>query len=241
MAHGQLCGVVALDGPSGTGKSTVARRLATVLGTGYLDTGAMYRAVTLAVLRAGVTMDDVAAVTLTVAQCRLAVATDPANPGVELDGEDVSAEIRGEPVTAAVSAVSAVPDIRDLLVGEQRRVIDAAVSDGGGLIVEGRDIGTVVAPDAGLKVYLTASSEARASRRSRQDAGAGRAASVEATHADVRRRDHADSTRATSPLRAAPDAVTLDTTRLDARTVVARLLTMVEERDMRRVPDGSTR
>jgi cytidylate kinase len=239
MARGQLCGVVALDGPSGTGKSTVARRLATVLDTGYLDTGAMYRAVTLAVLRSGAPLDDVAAVTLAAAECRLRIGTDPARPGVELDGENVTADIRGEPVTAAVSAVSAVADIRDLLVAEQRRIIEAAVSGGGGLIVEGRDIGTVVAPDAALKVYLTATSDARAARRSRQDVAAGRTTTVHGTHADVRRRDHADSTRATSPLRAAEDSVHLDTTRLDARGVVARILAMVKERGMRRVPDGS--
>lgn len=239
MTRGQLRGVVALDGPSGTGKSTVARRLATVFGTGYLDTGAMYRAVTLAVLRAGAALDDIGAVTLAAARCRLLIGTDPAAPRIELEGEDVSTEIRGEAVTAAVSAVSAVADIRDLLVAEQRRIIEDAVAGGGGIVVEGRDIGTVVVPEAELKVFLTATPEARATRRSRQDVGAGRGQAVAATQADVARRDRADSTRAASPLKAADDAVHLDTTDLDARSVVARVSSMAESRGIRHAPDGT--
>jgi cytidylate kinase len=222
-----------LDGPSGTGKSTVARRLATALNARYLDTGAMYRAVTLAVLRAGVPVDDRSAVIMTVATSRLVVGTDSHSPQIALDGEDVSAEIRGPEVTTAVSPVSAVGEVRELLVAEQRRIIADAVHGGGGIVVEGRDIGTVVAPDADLKVYLTASSEVRALRRTKQDSAAGRSSTVEDTHADVQRRDRFDSTRPVSPLRAADDAVELDTTELDARGVLAELLSLVDERGLR--------
>ncbi|WP_132118210.1 (d)CMP kinase [Actinocrispum wychmicini] len=227
MEQGELRGVVALDGPSGTGKSTVARRLAGSLRSGYLDTGAMYRAVTLAVLRTG---GDPAAVA---ASARLELSTDPTNPTVRLDGVDVSTDIRGPEVTLAVSAVSAVPEVRQALVRQQRDLIASALRSIGGIVVEGRDIGTVVAPDAALKVYLTASPDARAQRRSRQDVAAGRTASVEETLADVQRRDRLDSTRAVSPLRQASDAVEVDTTELDLAGVLAELLAMVDKRGLR--------
>lgn len=233
MSAGGLRGVVAMDGPSGTGKSTVARRLASALNAKYLDTGAMYRAVTLAVLRAGVDPADSSAVIMTVATSRLAVGTDPRHPEIELDGDDVGAEIRGPEVTEAVSPVSAIAEVRELLVAEQRRIIEVALGYDGGIVVEGRDIGTVVAPEAHLKLYLTASAEVRAMRRTRQDSAAGRDASVDTTHADVQRRDRFDSTRLVSPLRAAEDAVELDTTDLDARGVLAELLSLVDERGMR--------
>lgn len=232
MRAGTLRGVIALDGPSGTGKSTVARRLASALGAGYLDTGAMYRAVTLCALRAGVTPSDHPAVTLAVAECRLSMTPDPANPGVRIDGEDVAEEIRGAEVTGAVSAVSAIADVRKLLVAEQRRIIEAVLADRGGIVVEGRDIGTTVAPDAVLKMYLTASEQARAGRRHRQDSATGRKSTVEAALASVTGRDKIDSTRAASPLRKAEDAIELDTTDLDARGVVAILLSLVEERGL---------
>ncbi|MEV4316797.1 (d)CMP kinase [Actinocrispum sp. NPDC049592] len=227
MEQGDLRGVVALDGPSGTGKSTVARRLASALKSGYLDTGAMYRAVTLAVLRSG---GDPAAVA---ASTRLELSTDPADQVILLDGRDVSAEIRGPEVTLAVSAVSAVPEVRRILVQQQRSIIASVIASVGGIVVEGRDIGTVVSPDAELKIYLTASADARAQRRSRQDLAAGRTATVEATLADVERRDRLDSTRATSPLRKADDAVEVDTTELDLPGVVAELLAIVDNRGLR--------
>lgn len=232
MGEGTLRGVVALDGPSGTGKSTVARRLATALGAGYLDTGAMYRAVTLGVLRAGVDRADPGAVTLTVAECRLSVSTDPADPTIRLDGTDVSAAIREADVTAAVSAVSAIQDVRELVVAEQRRIIAETEQAWGGVVVEGRDIGTAVAPDAALKVYLTASESARADRRHRQDSATGRESSATAALASVAERDRVDSTRHASPLRRAEDAVELDTTDLDAHGVVSMLLSMVAERGL---------
>lgn len=228
MAQGQLRGVVALDGPSGTGKSTVARRLASTLRSGYLDTGAMYRAVTLAVLRSG--GGDPAEIA---ASAQVSVGTDPAGPTVSLDGADVAAEIRGPEVTLAVSEVSAVAEVRRILVEQQRAIIASVVAEQGGIVVEGRDIGTVVAPDAELKVYLTASADARAQRRSRQDLAAGRTATVEETLADVQRRDDYDSSRAVSPLRKAEDAVELDTTDLDLPGVLDSLLAMVDSRGLR--------
>lgn len=209
--------VIALDGPSGTGKSTVARRLARRLDARYLDTGAMYRAATLAVLRAGVPPTDPAAVTAVVATAAIAVSTDPARPGVRLDGAGVDAEIRSAEVTAAVSAVSAVPAVRDRLVALQRDIIAAAPD---GIVVEGRDIGTVVWPAARPKVYLTASPEVRARRRAGELSGA----DVTAVAADIARRDRADSTRAASPLARAVDAVELDTSVLDVDAVVQRLV-----------------
>ena len=206
--------VVAVDGPSGSGKSTVSRRLAEALGAAYLDTGAMYRAVTWAVLDAGVDPSDAAAVAAVCARVRLEIGTDPGKQHVRVDGVAVEGPIRGVEVTAAVSAVSAVPAVRAALVARQREIIAAA----GRIVVEGRDIGTVVAPEADLKVYLTASVDERARRRSDENR-----VDVDTTAADLRRRDKLDSTRAADPLRRAPDAVELDTTRLGIDEVVSRL------------------
>jgi CMP/dCMP kinase len=208
-------GVVALDGPSGTGKSTVARGLAGRLGARYLDTGAMYRAATLAVLRAGVAPDDAIRVVDTVGCARIEISTDPAHPAVQLDGVAVDADIRSAEVTAGVSAVSALPAVRAMLVAAQRDLID-----GGGIVVEGRDIGSVVWPSAQPKVYLTASAATRARRR----AGEVHDSDVAAVAADIERRDRLDSTRAASPLTKAPDAVELDTTDLVVDEVIDRLV-----------------
>jgi len=233
VGQGELRGVVALDGPSGTGKSTVARRLADALGAAYLDTGAMYRAITLAVLRHDVDPADGAAVLRVAESADLRIGTDPNHAGVEVGGEDVTAEIRGRRVTSAVSAVSAVPRVRELLVARQKQIISEARARFGGIVVEGRDIGTVVVPDAPLKVYLTASADARASRRARQDTAEGRASTVDTTLADVERRDRLDSTRTASPLRPAVDAVEVDTTDLDIDGVLEHLLDLVEDRGLR--------
>jgi cytidylate kinase len=232
---GDLRGVVALDGPSGTGKSTVARRVAALLGASYLDTGAMYRAVTLAVLRAGADPTDAARVIPIAEVVDLRVGTDPGHPTVHLDGEDVAREIRGPAVTGAVSAVSAIPRVRELLVDRQRAIINEERARHRGIVVEGRDIGTVVAPDAALKVFLTASSDTRALRRSRQDVAEGRLSTVDTVRRDVDRRDRLDSSRATSPLRAADDAVLVDTTELDLAGVTALLMSIVDERGLRGV------
>lgn len=209
--------MVAVDGPSGSGKSTVSRRLAATLGAAYLDTGAMYRAVTWAVLRAGVDPEDAEGVAKIASEAILECGTDPDRPYIRVNGAAVDGPIRGPEVTRAVSAVAAVPAVRRVLVARQREIIAAA----GRIVVEGRDIGSVVAPDADLKVFLTAAPEERARRRSAQDA-----TDHAATAADLARRDQLDTTRATDPLRRAEDAVEVDTTAMDIDSVVARLTTL---------------
>lgn len=218
----RFTGVVALDGPSGTGKSTVARMLARRLGARYLDTGAMYRAATLAVLSHDVDPADQNRVVATVRSVRIELSTDPERVGVELDGRPVDAEIRSAAVTASVSAVSAIPDVRAVLVEQQRQLIGA-----GAIVVEGRDIGSVVVPDARAKVYLTASAQARAERRASE---LGPDVDVAAVAADLQRRDQLDSTRAASPLARAADAVDVDTTDLSVDEVVDRLVDIVLSR-----------
>jgi cytidylate kinase len=213
--------VVAVDGPSGSGKSTVSRRLAIALGARYLDTGAMYRAVTLAVLTAGVDPLDATTVAKVAREARLTSGTDPEHPFITLDGVPVDREIRGAGVTAAVSAVAAVPAVRALLVSLQREIIAAA----GRIVVEGRDIGTVVAADADLKVFLTAAADERARRRSEEQA-----TDLARTAADLARRDRLDATRSTDPLAQASDAVVLDSTSLDIDEVVSRLRELLAAR-----------
>ena len=229
---GALRGVVALDGPSGTGKTTVARKLAERLGAGYLDTGAMYRVITLAVLRASVDPADDDAVTAVARDTVFTIGTSPKRPAVALAGANVAAEIRGAEVTHAVSPVSAVPAVRELLVARQRRIIDEVLDEIGGIVVEGRDIGTVVAPAAPLKVFLTASAQIRAARRGAQDVAAGRDANHTDTLAAVNRRDRLDSGRAASPLRAAEDAVHLDTSELEIGQVLVALVELAGARGL---------
>ncbi|GAC1324211.1 MAG: (d)CMP kinase [Mycobacteriales bacterium] len=208
--------VVAIDGPSGAGKSTVSRAVAARLGLRYLDTGAMYRAMTWGVLAAGIDPSDGPGVTTLVRAAQLEIGTDPAAPTVRLDGRDVAVDIRSAAVSAAVSAVSAVPDVRRLLVERQQTLIGS-----GGIVVEGRDIGTVVAPRAAVKIFLTASSTARAKRRAGQRSGG---ADVSVVQQAIERRDRLDSTRTTSPLVRADDAVELDTTTMTRDEVVAAVL-----------------
>lgn len=217
--------VIAVDGPAGTGKSSVSRSLARSLGARYLDTGAMYRIVTLAVLRAGIDLDDVEAVGAAAADVDLAVGYDPDEDRSYLAGEDVSAEIRGDEVTRAASAVSAVLGVRSRLVQLQREL--AAGQDS--VVVEGRDIGTVVLPGADVKIFLTASAEERARRRNDQNIASGLGDDYEAVLADVKRRDHLDSTRKVSPLRAADDALVVDTSDMSEPQVVAHLLELVKQ------------
>lgn len=217
--------VVSVDGPAGTGKSSVSRGLAQALGADYLDTGAMYRLVTLAVLRAGADLDDAEAIDAVAAGAVIGVGSDPAEDRAYLAGEDVSAEIRGDEVTRAVSAVSAVPGVRARLVDLQREL----ASSGGRVVVEGRDIGTVVLPKADVKIFLTASAEERARRRNAQNIASGLLDDYETVLADVQRRDHLDSTRAVSPLRAADDALVVDTSDMDQTQVVAHLLDLVTQ------------
>lgn len=212
-------GVIALDGPSGTGKSSVARAVAARLGAAYLDTGAMYRAATVAVLDAGVNLDDKVAVARAVSEATIAVGTNARREVVKVDGLDVRERIRGAEVTRAVSPVSAVPAVRRLLVARQREL----VADADAVVVEGRDIGTVVLPEATLKVYLTASPEVRAQRRAAQLAVTD-PDKIAALAADMRRRDEYDSRRADSPLRPAADAVVVDSTDLKQDETVARVV-----------------
>lgn len=214
--------VVAIDGPAGTGKSSVSKGLAQALGARYLDTGAMYRIVTLAVLRAAVDPADADGVATIASTVPLSVDHEH----YFLDGEDVSTEIRGDDVTRAVSAVSAVPAVRARLVGLQRTMAEGP----GSVVVEGRDIGTVVLPDAPVKIFLTASAETRARRRNDQNVASGLADDYDGVLADVRRRDHLDSTRAVSPLRAAGDAVVVDTSDMTEAQVIAHLLELVRQK-----------
>jgi CMP/dCMP kinase len=218
--------VVAVDGPAGTGKSSVSRGLARELQARYLDTGAMYRIVTLAVLRAGVDLSDQDSVAAVASVANLSVGYDPNEDRSYLDSEDVSAEIRGDEVTKAVSAVSSVPAVRTRLVDLQRALAGGADS----VVVEGRDIGTVVLPDADVKFYLTASAETRARRRNDQNVAAGLPDAYDSVLADVRRRDHLDSTRTVSPLRAASDAVVVDTSEMTESEVIAHLLQLIKQR-----------
>ena len=206
--------VVAIDGPAGSGKSTVARRVARRLGLGYLDTGAMYRSVAWTALRDGVDIADDAALARLAGSLDLAV-----GDRVTIDGVDATAEIRGGDVTRIVSAASANPGVRQEMVRRQR----AWVEEHGGGVVEGRDIGTVVFPDADLKVFLTASEEERARRRQRDEA----APDVDAVAADLARRDRLDSTRQVSPLKPADDAVVIDTTGRTVDEVVDQILALV--------------
>jgi cytidylate kinase len=204
--------VIAIDGPAGSGKSTVARALARRLGLHYLDTGAMYRGVTFAVLQHGLDPTDADAVAALAPDVRLEL--DEA--GITVDGVDATKAIRGTAVTRAVSAVAANPAVRRELVARQRAWADR--KDGG--VVEGRDIGTVVFPDAVLKVYLTASPEVRAARRSKEVAQLDSATVA----ADLARRDAQDSKRSASPLAVAEDALVLDTSDLAVDQIIEQLL-----------------
>ena len=217
--------VIAIDGPAGTGKSSVSRGLARRLGARYLDTGSMYRIVTLAVLRAGVDLDDPQAIAAE-AGAPLEVGHDPDVDRALLGDEDVTVAIRGDEVTRAVSAVSAVPEVRSRLVGLQQGLAHGPDS----VVVEGRDIGTVVLPDADLKIFLTASAQTRARRRNDQNIAAGLPDDYDTVLADVLRRDHLDSSRPVSPLRAAPDAVVVDTSDMTRDEVIDRLCDLVAER-----------
>jgi cytidylate kinase len=215
--------VVAIDGPAGSGKSTVARGVAAALGLPTLDTGAMYRATTLAALEAGVDLTDAQAVAAAARSADISV-----ERGVTtLDGVDVSHEIRGPRVTSAVSQVSGHPAVRAVLVERQR----AWVERHGGGVVEGRDIGTVVLPDAPLKVFITARDDVRAARRQRDEADAQRAVETDAVRDALTQRDRADGTlgRATRREDAAPDAVVVDTSDVTAEEVIADLVARAEK------------
>ena len=210
--------VIAIDGPAGAGKSTVARAVAAALGLTYLDSGAMYRCVALAAIRRGAELDDAAAL----GELARALRIELDDGRVGLDGEDVSAAIREPAVTGAASRVSVHPRVREAMVAEQRRLIAA-----GRYVAEGRDIGTVVSPDAPLKVFLTASAEERARRRAAQT-GEDEAAVLAAQG----ERDERDETRAHSALRPAEEAVEVDTTGAGVEDVVERIVSLARERGL---------
>ena len=217
--------ILAVDGPSGTGKSTTCRALAKQLDAKYIDTGAMYRVATLAVLRQGVDPADKQAVISATANLPLEVSDDPDSTQVLFDGADVSRIIREDEVTQNVSAVSAIPEVRENLVALQRTLAQRAHR----AIVEGRDIGTVVLADAPAKAFMTASAEVRAQRRHDQNEKADIASDFKSVLADVQRRDAADSSRATSPLRPADDATIVDTSDMSPEDVVQALINVVKE------------
>lgn len=209
--------VIAIDGPAGSGKSTVARALADRLGLGYLDTGAMYRSVTFAALQRGIDPNDRAAV----GQVADDVVIDLGPGGVTVDGVDATEAIRGVEVGRAVSIVAANPRVREVMVRRQR----AWVVDHGGGVLEGRDIGTVVFPDAELKVYLTADPAVRAQRRAKEVADV----DYQTVAADLARRDALDSGREVSPLAQADDALHLDTTGMTVAEIVDLLTARLED------------
>ncbi|MWK38029.1 (d)CMP kinase [Actinomadura sp. J1-007] len=214
-----------MDGPSGSGKSSASKGVARALGLRYLDTGAMYRAMTWWMLREGVPVGDAEAVAARAGDPVIVSGTDPDAPTISVDGADVSEPIRTREVTNAVSAVSSVPAVRARLVALQREIMAA-----GDIVVEGRDIGTVVAPEAPVKVYLTASEEIRAARRAR-DLAADPAASVAVTQAEQARRDRLDSTRKASPLVKAADAHEIDSTELSLGEVIEAVVRLAKETD----------
>ncbi len=215
--------VIALDGPSGAGKSTAGRGLAERLGYTFIDTGAMYRALALKALRAGVATDDGEALASLLS--RTAIALADAGRAVSLDGEDVSAAIRTREVSDAASRVAAHGAVRRAMVERQQEMGRA-----GGVVMDGRDIGTAVFPGADVKFFVLADPARRAERRHRELQAAGQAADLKAIEQDVRERDQRDTTRAESPLVRAADAVDVDTTDLGPDEVVERMLAIVRER-----------
>ena len=215
--------VVAVDGPSGSGKSSTARGVAQRLGLAYLDTGAMYRAITWALLERGVDLSDADAISKAAGDVVLHAGTDALAPTIEADGVDVSGPIRGADVTSNVSLVAAVPEVRAILVQAQREAIRGADT---GIVVEGRDIGTAVVPDAPVKVYLVADPAARARRRASELGHDDHDATQEA----LARRDHLDSSRTASPLAMADDAILIDGTDLTLDEVIDTVVSLVEER-----------
>jgi cytidylate kinase len=222
--------VIAIDGPAGSGKSTAARRVAIALGLRYLDTGAMYRALTWWLQDKRVDLDNTGAVLARIAEPQIEVGTDPRHPRIAVNGQDVASRIRTRRVSNSVSTVAAIPQVRAQLIGRQRDIIAAATADSAGIVAEGRDIGTVVAPDAAVKVYLTASDDVRARRRSAE------LGDPAATTADIRaeqaRRDMRDAVQ----MAAAADAVEIDTSALSLDEVVGQVVGMARAR--RVVPRG---
>jgi CMP/dCMP kinase len=227
--------VIAVDGPSASGKSSASRGAARALGLRFLDTGSMYRALTWWMLAHGIPVDDPAAVAQAASEPIIEVGTDPDGPWVRVDGQDVSAAVRSQEVTSAVSAVARVPQVRARLIALQREIIARARAEGRGIVAEGRDIGTVVAPDAVVKVYLTASERVRAQRRTAESvtspdvtatASQLSASQVGATEADQARRDRMDA----GQLAKADDAVEIDSTMFGLEDVIGMIAGLAQQR-----------
>ena len=218
------CLIIAVDGPSGSGKSTAARGVASNLGLRYLDPGAMYRALTWWMLEHGIAVDDAAAVAAQAGRPALEVGTEPSQPWVTVDGTDVTGLIRTRQVSNNVSAVASVPAVRTRLVAMQQAIITQTCADGSGIVAEGRDIGTVVAPDAMVKVFLFASETVRAQRRS-ADLATDPGATPAVTQAEQDRRDRADAPQTGK----AADAVQIDSTKLDLAEVISTIMDLARQ------------
>jgi cytidylate kinase len=219
--------IIAIDGPSGAGKSTLGKMLAKHLNLLYLDTGAMYRAVGLAVVERGVSFEDKAKVAEIAERAKIELVGEPEYLQVFLNGRDVSVAIRTNEVGQAASIVSTISEVRRILVGHQRLLGENAPN---GCVLDGRDIGTVVFPNATVKFFLTAKPEARARRRFLEDSEKGRAATYEQTLAEINLRDERDVSREDSPLMIAEDAVVIDTSELDLTEVFEQMLQIIQER-----------
>jgi cytidylate kinase len=219
--------IIAIDGPSGAGKSTLGKMLAKQLNLLYLDTGAMYRAVGLAVLQNDVSFEDRARVAGIAENAKIELVGEPENLQIILDGRDVSTEIRTNEVGQAASIVSTISEVRRILVEHQRSIAETAPN---GAVLDGRDIGSVVFPHADIKFFLTAKPEARARRRFEEDLEKQRATSYEQTFAEIKERDERDVSREDSPLMIAEDAVVIDTSELDLREVFAQMMAIVQEK-----------
>ncbi len=219
--------VIAIDGPAGAGKSTVAQKVAARLGLAYVDSGATYRAAALKVLQSAISPDDEQAVTQLISETDIRVSTEGLQSLVLMDGQDVTEKIRTPEVTLAAAKVSRLSEVRAKLVAVQR-----SFAKGRGVVMEGRDIGTVVFPDAALKIFLKADPEERARRRLRQDRKDGRTATLEQTAYEIGRRDQLDAERKLSPLVAATDAYQIDSTYLAADQVVEQILALANERKL---------
>jgi len=219
--------IIAIDGPAGVGKSTVAQKVAAQLGITHVDSGATYRAAALVVLEAGIDPRNESAVTQLIRSTQVRLAAGDGESHVLVNGEEVTARLRSSEVTLAASQVSQFPEVRAKMIEIQR-----TCATGRGVVMEGRDIGTVVFPKAPLKIFLKADAKERARRRQSQDSHEGRSATLEKTADDISRRDQLDSRRKLSPLMPAPDAVQIDSTNLQAEQVVEEIVALARDRKL---------
>jgi cytidylate kinase len=227
--------IIAIDGPSGAGKSTLGRRLARTLNLLYIDTGSMYRAVALAVIESSISANDDVAVGSLAARIDIDLKGDPDSLRVTLDGRDVTEQIRTEEVTGLSSIISTIPEVRRSMVARQREMGER------GAVLNGRDIGTVVFPDADVKFFLTALPQARAERRFNEDRAQDPGVSFEETFADMTARDSRDSTRVDSPLKSADDAIVVDSTGLSIEEVFRQMMAAIKQKTSRRAAESAER